>query len=560
MATRLAETLIAADADMTRIHRRVVRVGAAASWTAAALFLILGFLSGDEAMFIEALGPMLVAGFMTTQILVHRENGGLALFAAAFVTMVMYTVVGNENTLLAAAVALVIICAIATLLIESRQILTVAVGSLFLFFAPLFWGLQLSEALQLGVVMALGFAMTSAIFLTIRNAAIALNVRFQTLFENSPTAVMEEDWSEALAYVRSEYTGRPDRVRPFLMAYPAVVARAVAKAKITKVNQAAVDLLQAESADHVLGNREAGSVTDETLESFVGALVALYEGQKSYEQETFALTMKGQPMWLQTRCVDTSQGPTATTILIGLADITHMKERQKAMADLVKAKDEFIAKVSHELRTPLTAVVGLTSEMSAMDLTEEEQSELMLLVSGQAAEMSYIVEDLLVASRAEMGTIALDRTYVDLDTEMRKTISGLGVTVQEVPENVPGVFADASRVRQILRNLLTNADRYGGPNRRVLAGTIFDKAWVEVRDDGEGVSPSAASTIFEPYSTAHSGNTGSVGLGLSVARQLAELMGGTLTYHRDRGETVFRLELPLSHNANQIQTSAGASV
>jgi len=560
MATRLAETLIAADADMTRIHRRVVRVGAAASWTAAALFLILGFLSGDEAMFIEALGPMLVAGFMTTQILVHRENGGLALFAAAFVTMVMYTVVGNENTLLAAAVALVIICAIATLLIESRQILTVAVGSLFLFFAPLFWGLQLSEALQLGVVMALGFAMTSAIFLTIRNAAIALNVRFQTLFENSPTAVMEEDWSEALAYVRSEYTGRPDRVRPFLMAYPAVVARAVAKAKITKVNRAAVDLLQAESADHVLGNREAGSVTDETLESFVGALVALYEGQKSYEQETFALTMKGQPMWLQTRCVDTSQGPTATTILIGLADITHMKERQKAMADLVKAKDEFIAKVSHELRTPLTAVVGLTSEMSAMDLTEEEQSELMLLVSGQAAEMSYIVEDLLVASRAEMGTIALDRTYVDLDTEMRKTISGLGVTVQEVPENVPGVFADASRVRQILRNLLTNADRYGGPNRRVLAGTIFDKAWVEVRDDGEGVSPSAASTIFEPYSTAHSGNTGSVGLGLSVARQLAELMGGTLTYHRDRGETVFRLELPLSHNVNQIQTSAGASV
>lgn len=560
MATRLAETLIAADADMTRIHRRVVRVGAAASWTAAALFLILGFLSGDEAMFIEALGPMLVAGFMTTQILVHRENGGLALFAAAFVTMVMYTVVGNENTLLAAAVALVIICAIATLLIESRQILTVAVGSLFLFFAPLFWGLQLSEALQLGVVMALGFAMTSAIFLTIRNAAIALNVRFQTLFENSPTAVMEEDWSEALAYVRSEYTGRPDRVRPFLMAYPAVVARAVAKAKITKVNRAAVDLLQAESADHVLGNREAGSVTDETLESFVGALVALYEGQKSYEQETFALTMKGQPMWLQTRCVDTSQGPTATTILIGLADITHMKERQKAMADLVKAKDEFIAKVSHELRTPLTAVVGLTSEMSAMDLTEEEQSELMLLVSGQAAEMSYIVEDLLVASRAEMGTIALDRTDVDLDTEMRKTISGLGVTVQEVPENVPGVFADASRVRQILRNLLTNADRYGGPNRRVLAGTIFDKAWVEVRDDGEGVSPSAAATIFEPYSTAHSGNTGSVGLGLSVARQLAELMGGTLTYHRDRGETVFRLELPLSHNVNQIQTSAGASV
>ncbi|MEA1903477.1 MAG: HAMP domain-containing sensor histidine kinase [Actinomycetota bacterium] len=560
MATRLADTLLAADADMDRIHRRVVRVGAAAAWSAAALFMVLGFLSGESAMFVEAVGPVIAASFMTTQILLKRENGGMALFSAALITLVMYAVVGNEATLVPAAVALVLICSIGMLLIDSHQIATVGSIALVLVISPLLWGLPVTDALTLGAVMALGFIMASAIFFTVRNAAAALNVRFQTLFESSPTAVMEEDWSEALAYVRSEYTGRPDRIRPFLMAYPAVVARAVGKAKITRANQAAIDLLEASDAEHLLGYRDPESVTDETVGAFALALATLYEGGKSYEQEVFALTMEGRPIWLQTRCVDTSSNQPATTILVGLADVTHMQARQDAMAELVRAKDEFIAKVSHELRTPLTAVVGLTSEMAAMDLSEEEQAELMLLVCGQASEMSYIVDDLLVAARAEMETMALDTAVVDMGVELRKTIDGLGITVQGVADPIPAVVADASRVRQILRNLLTNADRYGGPNRRITAGAALDRAWLEVRDDGEGVDPSAAEVIFEPYSTAHSGVTGSVGLGLSVARQLAELMGGSLTYHRDPDETVFRLELPIAGASNRAQASVTASV
>jgi signal transduction histidine kinase len=496
-------------------------------------------------MFVEAVGPMITAAFMTVMIIIRRENGGLALLGAAVVTMVMYAVVGNEDTLLPAALALVVISAIGMLLIESHQIVTVASVAVFLAVAPLLWAVPLIEALQLGVVMSLAFLMTSAIFFTIRNAATALNVRFQTLFENSPTAVMEEDWSEALAYVRSEYTGKPERIRAFLLAYPAVTQRAVAKAKILRVNQAAVDLLEAGSPEDLLGYRDADKVTDETVETFVGGLVALYEGVGSYEQEVVAMTLKGRTIWLQTHCVDTSADKTAKTILVGLADITHMKARQKAMADLVKAKDDFIARVSHELRTPLTAVIGLTSEMSSTEsLTDDERAELMTLVTGQAYEMSYIVDDLLVASRADMGTISIDSTVVDLKLELDATVDGLGLEVQELPESTSSVIADPSRVRQIMRNLLTNAERYGGSNLRILTGSVFDKTWLEVRDDGDGVSPDEAFEIFEPYTTAHSGVTDSVGLGLSVSRQLAELMGGSVTYRRDLGETVFRLELP----------------
>ena len=561
MPTRIAETLLAANADLSHIHRRVVRVGAAAAWAAAAVFMVVGFFGNNDQMFAQALGPIMVAGFMTVQIIVRRENGGLALFAAALVTFVMYSVVGGEESLVPAAVALMVICSTGMLLVNTHQVETVSGVALFMFTAPLLWDLPLAEALQLGTVMMLGFVVTSAIFLTVRNSATELNERFQTLFENSPTAVMEEDWSRSLAYVRSEYTGRPDRIRPFLMAYPAVVQRAVSLAKIVRVNQAAVDLLEADSPEALLGFREETKVTEEAMEAFVGALVALYEGKTRYEQEVLARTKTGRQIWLQTRSVDTSSGPPGTTVIVGLADITHMKARQEAMADLVRAKDEFIARVSHELRTPLTAVVGLTSEMTSMEgLSEEERSELLRLVAGQATEMSYIVEDLLIAARAETGTVAIDRTRVDLGTQLHNTIEGLGISVAEIPETVPDVIADPNRVRQVLRNLLTNAQRYGGSDRRVLAGEILDKVWLEIRDNGEGVRQDQARMIFEPYATAHSGVEGSVGLGLSVARQLAELMGGSLTYHRDRGETVFRLELPAADVNQAVLTSKKITV
>ena len=152
MATRLTESLLGANSDMDHIHRRVVRVGAAAAWLSAAVFLIAGFLSGNEAMFVEAIGPTLAAGLMTIQIILHRENAGLSLFGAAVVTMVMYGVVGNEDTLIPAALALVIIPTIGMLFVESRRAWGVATAAALLMATPFIWGLGFSQALALGLV------------------------------------------------------------------------------------------------------------------------------------------------------------------------------------------------------------------------------------------------------------------------------------------------------------------------------------------------------------------------------------------------------------------------
>jgi len=536
-------------------------VGAVAAWAAATVFLLVGLIGGADILYLQAVGPVAAAGFMTAQIVMHKENGGLALLVSALVTMVMQATVGSEETMLPAALALLVICAVGLLLIGTRPVAAMIAVALLMVLTPLAWGLPLGRAIQLGVVMSLGLIMTAALLLTLQNAATALNARFQILFENSPTAVMEEDWSEALAYVRSEYTGKPELLGSFLMAYPAVVERAVKRARIVRVNQAAVDLLEAEGENELVGYRDGSKVTERTLKAFVGALVTLYEGREIFEMEVLALTMRGRPIWLQTRSVVTSIERPGATVVVGLSDITPVKERQASMSALIKAKDQFIASISHELRTPLTAVVGLTSELSSAEgLSDGERAELMGLVAGQAEEMSNIVEDLLVAARAEMGAITVETAAVDLEAELTKALGGLGIVVDETPAAIPDVVADGSRVRQILRNLLTNAVRYGGSKRRILAGSESESVWLEVRDDGEGVGVDEASEIFKPYSTAHSGVSGSVGLGLSVARQLAELMGGSLSYRRDGDETVFRLELPAVWDSEAAQTSENASI
>lgn len=548
MATRLAETLLGAQSDMMRVHRRVVRSGAAAAWSLAAVLLVAGFLTGDDALFIESIGPILAAGFMTSLIVLHRENGGTALVGSAIVVIVMHILVPNPNTIVPAALGMVVICAIGMLFVTRNQTKAMAAAALLLGLVPFAWGLGFSQAVMLGLVMVVSFLMTALIFITLRNAATAVNTKFRVMFEQSPSAMFEEDWTAALAYVRGEYSGRPERIRQFLLAYPVVVRNAVAKAKITRANQAAVDLFEADNISDLLGSRDREKVTPENIESFVDALVALYEGRESFEQDFMTLTFKGRPVWLHARCVEVSSGPSPDSVFVAIADITHVKAREAAMKELIKSKDAFIASISHELRTPLTAVVGLTSEMMSPAMSDDERVELIGLVNSQAEEMSHIVDDLLVAARATMGTVQLDLDTVDLCEQLHAVLAGIGVRLSEIPGPLPEVTADAARVRQIIRNLLTNLSRYGGPVRRVVGGRTEEMTWIEFRDNGGGVAPGDEERIFQPYTTAHSGVTGSVGLGLSVARQLAELMGGSLDYRREDTESVFRLELPLASN------------
>lgn len=138
---------------------------------------------------------------------------------------------------------------------------------------------------------------------------------------------------------------------------------------------------------------------------------------------------------------------------------------------------------------------------------------------------------------------------VDLRAEVDRALEGF--SHEEIPQTEVlgqgmGAVGDPARVRQILRNLLSNAFRHGGEHVQVRIGGDGRVATVSVVDDGPGVSGDEADRIFEPYhrSGADPGQPASLGLGLSISRQLARLMGGDLTYRYEADTAIFQLDLP----------------
>lgn len=546
MTTRIqvAETLLGSPGEMDRLNRRVVRIGLAAALFSIAVFLVVALVTGDTIFYVQMVGPALVSVLMFAQIVTGRENAGWALLGTSLVVVAAYGLVGDESTLIPAALGVVIIASIAMLFVTRWQFpvtLLVAGG---LLTVPFIWGIPASDAVAMGTIMSVSFAFTSAVFYAVRNAATALNRRFQVIFEYSPMAAVEVDFTAALAYVGSEFSGRKDRIRGFLGAYPDVVRNAASLLRIVRANEAARELLEVDpDATLVI---EGETLTPGWVAGIGELLVAMVEGRTYIEHEMEVTTFSGRRIWLSLRAVNVSAGEDPDGVLVALADVTHLKAKEDAMSELIRAKDAFVASISHELRTPLTAVVGLTSEMADGGLGGSEREELIELVANQAQEMSHIIDDLLVAARAGMGTVAVALDTIDLNRELSAAAEGVGILLEEMPPELPPAIGDGPRVRQILRNLLTNLERYGGPRRRVVGGVTGGRVWIEVRDDGPGVSEADSARIFEPYASAHSGVASSVGLGLSVARQLAELMGGSLTYRRDEDESVFRLELALA--------------
>jgi signal transduction histidine kinase len=532
---------------MERLNRRVVRVGAAAALFSVVLFAMVGLVSGDSAFYLQAIGPGLVAVFMIAQIATRREKPVATMLAAAVSVVATYRLVGEESTLIPAALGIVIIASISILFVMTRHLTTTLGIGVVLLGIPFVWEIPTTEAVALGAIMSVSFTVISAIFYSVRNAATTLNRRFQVIFEYSPMAAIEVDWSRAIEYLGSEFSGRSDRVGGFLGAYPDVVRSAASRVRIVRTNQAAYDLLEIDpdSGFVVDGN----ALSEGWLEVVREILIALVEGRDQIELELPLETSKGRRIWLSLRAVNVSGGDEPDGVLIALADVTHLKAREDAMSELIQAKDEFVASISHELRTPLTAVVGLTSEMVSGGLGGTERDELIELVAGQAQEMSHIIDDLLVSARAGMGTVSVTLETVDLNAELTTAVEGVGIHLLEFPSALPPAIGDGPRIRQILRNLLTNLERYGGSSRRVLGGVTGRRVWLEVRDDGDGVSEEDSGRIFEPYASAHNGVASSVGLGLSVSRQLAELMGGSLEYFRDAEESVFRLELALARES-----------
>ena len=229
-----------------------------------------------------------------------------------------------------------------------------------------------------------------------------------------------------------------------------------------------------------------------------------------------------------------------------------LESRLESERMLNAAREAFVANASHELRTPLTSIVGmalLLGETSAVQ-DDEAATELLNVIVGESDDLARMVEDLLTTARLDAGALHYAYQNLDVAEEIEAIAdplnrSGLGIGVDIEPG---AIRADRLRFRQLLRNLISNARKYGGPNIR-MEGRVDGRTYVcSIVDDGDGIPEELVPRLFKRF--IHQGHQtatkDSVGLGLSIVHALAHGMGGSVGYERVGNETYFSLRLPLT--------------
>jgi two-component system, OmpR family, sensor kinase len=231
-------------------------------------------------------------------------------------------------------------------------------------------------------------------------------------------------------------------------------------------------------------------------------------------------------------------------------------EMQAQLRQVDVARKEFIATASHELRTPIFSLSGFVELLQDEELDEDTRREFLETMSEQVARLQKLSVDLLDLSRLDAGSLELRAEEVDLSELARSIVNEFTPAMADhatdldvrLPEQGPDAVCDPERVAQIMRILLDNALRHtpAGTQVTVRADRSNGAAGFTVADAGPGLPDGSRVKVFERFYTGDAAR--GAGLGLAIARELAERMDGRLRVSSQPGGTAFTLELPAGGN------------
>jgi two-component system sensor histidine kinase/response regulator len=392
---------------------------------------------------------------------------------------------------------------------------------------------------------------------------VAQRARAQEWLANA-NSELEQQIAEQVALLAAEVGGRKqaeDAIREreaqlnaYFNASPIGMAMVDPELRYVKVNQRVAEITGVPLEAHI------GKTVRETVPQLADVLEPLYEEVLATGQPILNFDLSGETNaspgelrdWKVSYFPLLGEDGKAKAVGAMVIEITEWKRAEvelhyaKTAAETAnRAKSEFLANMSHEIRTPMNGVIGMTELLLGTTLTSE-QREFAQTIRVSAEALLVVINDILDFSKIEAGKLVLEELDFDLHEVIESTLGLLAERAQTkglelagfIEPTVPAQLrGDASRIRQILTNLLGNAVKFtaaGEVTVRVSCDTE-DEDYCELRfrvsDTGIGISEETQKRLFEAFSQADTSTTrkfGGTGLGLAISKQLVERMGGTI--------------------------------
>ena len=302
-----------------------------------------------------------------------------------------------------------------------------------------------------------------------------------------------------------------------------------------------------------LKSAEFGSPADAAASSSADQILSrLLDDRQAIEREIAIGETQPRTYTLRMAAVLSAESDSPLGIVATLGDITKQRELQQM-------KNDVMALVTHEMRTPLTAIKGMSEVLLQFDADADRRREMHRTINEAAQRLSRLIDDYLDLSRLESGARPLTPKAVRPAALIEQTLLLLDPLAAQrdvrltrrFAEDLPVVFVDQDLISRALTNLVANAIKYSHANTEIVvsANTDGKSVFISVADQGPGIPPELLSRIFEKFyrvPRVEDADAPGTGLGLALAREIAELHGGRVLVESEPGSgSVFTLRLPI---------------
>ncbi|MCF6181616.1 PAS domain S-box protein [Lutibacter sp.] len=377
--------------------------------------------------------------------------------------------------------------------------------------------------------------------------------RFKNLFDKNPIALWEEDFSEVKKLL-NKIEKKGHNIKTYLNENPDFVLKCVSKVKVINVNDAAVELFEVQSKEELLTGF-GDNFTEKSLHTFKEELIDIYKNKEDIVHETDIFKKDGTIINAIMRIVQIENNRT----IVSISDITEINKAKEKAEESNRLKTEFLNNMSHEIRTPMNGILGFTDLLANDDVSPEKRKNFIQIIQNSGKQLLHVIDDILEISRLGTKQVTIQKSEVNINNLMVELFSIFDIKAKEtgipiylnkaLSDKESIVLTDSLKLNKILGNLLENAYKFTNSGF-IEFGYKLNNNTLDfyVKDTGIGIKPEKQESIFERFSQEEkelSKKFGGLGLGLSIAKENTELLGGKITLESVKGiGSTFTVSIP----------------